>query len=176
MLGSFVEQIRYVMNATNPFQVPTCLQRATLQQRRQDRIKKIVVGSVAATTALLVFLLVEGCMSEHAKSAAAGKETLASASDVSPAPEVPAVAPAPAVIAQPKPVTPPAPVAATVSPLRDAKSRVLSGSETFYVVKSGDTLARIAKQHKLAVKTLMAMNNLSDDKLVVGTKLKLPTV
>ena len=31
------------------------------------------------------------------------------------------------------------PPAVVASPLRDAKSRVLSGSETFYVVKSGDT-------------------------------------
>jgi len=159
-------------NTTNPFQVPTCLQRATLQQRRQARIKKIVIGSIAATTVLLVFLLVEGCMSEHAKSAALGQEMVVADSRTVPAPEVPAVAPAPAVISQPKPVTPPAVVA---SPLRDAKSRVLSGSETFYVVKSGDTLARIAKQHRLAVKVIMAMNNLNDDKLVVGTKLKLPT-
>ena len=162
------------MNTTNPFQVPTCLQRATLQQRRQNRIKKIVIGSVAATTVLLVFLLVEGCMSEHAKSAALGQEMVVADSEAVPAQEVPAVAPKPAVIAQPKPVAPPAAVAA--STLRDAKSRVLSGSETFYVVKSGDTLARIAKQHRMAVKTLMAANNLNDDKLTVGTKLKLPTV
>jgi LysM repeat protein len=169
----FVEQQRS-MNATNPFQVPSCLQRAHLQERRQNRFKRIVVGSVVATTALLVFLLVEGCMSEHAKSAAAAKDPVAATPDAAPVQVAEVTAPKPVVIPQPKPVAPPAPVAA--SPLRDAKSRVLSGSETFYVVKSGDTLARIAKVHRVPVKTLMAANNLNDDKLVVGTKLKLPTV
>jgi len=47
------------------------LQRADLQQRRRARFIKIVVSSVAGVAALLVVLLIEGCMSEHAKTAAA---------------------------------------------------------------------------------------------------------
>ena len=161
------------MNTTNPFQVPTCLQRAHVQQRRQHRLKKIVIGSVAAATTLLIFLLVEGCMSEHAKSAGVAKPLVASAAETLPLPAASAPVPVPAVTAQPKPLTPSPDVA--VSPLRGTTSRVLAGPATYYVVKSGDTLARIAKLHRVTVKTLMATNSLSDDHLTVGTKLILPT-
>jgi len=161
------------MNTTNPFQVPSCLQRASLQQRRQNRVKKIVISSIAALTALLVFLLVEGCMSDRAKSAGLTKEIAASTPATLPVSEAPATLPKPAVTEQSKPFAPPAPVA--ISPLRDAKSRVLNGPAIFYVVKSGDTLSRIAKCYRVPVKTIMAFNNLSDDHLTVGTKLKLPT-
>jgi LysM repeat protein len=161
------------MNTTNPFQVPTCLQRAHVQQRRQNRLKKIVIGSVAAATTLLIFLLVEGCMSEHAKSAGVAKQQVTSAAETLPLQTTSAPIPVPAVTAQPKPLTPPAAVA--VSPLRGTTPRVLAGPATYYVVKSGDTLARIAKQYHVPVKTIMATNNLSDDHITVGAKLKLPT-
>ena len=59
------------MKTLNPFQIPSCLQRADLQQRRRERFKKIVVASVAAFVALLVLLLIEGCVTEHAKASAA---------------------------------------------------------------------------------------------------------
>jgi len=43
-----------------------------------------------------------------------------------------------------------------------------------YVVKSGDTLTKIAKAHGTTVKALQAANNLTTTKLHVGQKLKLP--
>ncbi len=43
-----------------------------------------------------------------------------------------------------------------------------------YVVKSGDTLSRIATQHKTTVKELKSLNGLTTDRINVGQKLKLP--
>ncbi len=52
-----------------------------------------------------------------------------------------------------------------------------SGSATAadaYVVKSGDTLGRIAREHKTTVKSLREANHLKTDAIKVGQKLKLP--
>lgn len=43
-----------------------------------------------------------------------------------------------------------------------------------YTIKSGDTLAKIAKTHGTTVKAIQAANNLSTTKILVGHKLKLP--
>jgi LysM repeat protein len=43
-----------------------------------------------------------------------------------------------------------------------------------YVVKSGDTLSRIATSHKTTVKELKSLNGLTTDRINVGQKLKLP--
>jgi LysM repeat protein len=43
-----------------------------------------------------------------------------------------------------------------------------------YVVKSGDTLDRIARAHGTTVKALKAANGLTSDRIVVGRNLKLP--
>ncbi len=43
-----------------------------------------------------------------------------------------------------------------------------------YVVKSGDTLGRIAREHKTTVKSLREANHLKTDAIKVGQKLKLP--
>ena len=48
-----------------------------------------------------------------------------------------------------------------------------SGTET-YVVKSGDSLSKIAKIHGTTVKALRAANNLKTDQIKVGQKLKIP--
>lgn len=156
------------MNTTNPFQVPSCLQRAQFQQRRQHRLKTLVIGSVAALTTLLVFLLVEGCMTDRARSANLAGAIIVANSETVPASDISVSAPKPASIAQPKPVA--------LAPLRNVISPVIRQAELYYVVKSGDTLSRIARLHRVPVKTIMAVNNLSDDRLLVGTKLKLPTV
>jgi uncharacterized membrane protein SpoIIM required for sporulation len=63
------------VNTSNPFQIPSYLQRADLQQRRRNRFKKIVVASVAAFVTLLVVLLIEGYVSEQAKTATASPVT-----------------------------------------------------------------------------------------------------
>jgi LysM repeat protein len=47
--------------------------------------------------------------------------------------------------------------------------------QTFYVVKSGDTLSHIAKVHGTTIKALKAVNGLASDRIIVGAKLKIPT-
>jgi hypothetical protein len=59
----------FFMSTANPFQIPSCLQRADLRQRRQEQFKRGVVAVVAALATLLVALLIQGCVSEHAKTA-----------------------------------------------------------------------------------------------------------
>lgn len=49
-----------------------------------------------------------------------------------------------------------------------------SRPQTLYVVKSGDTLSSIAKAKGTTVKALKAANGLSGDRIVAGTKLKIP--
>ena len=44
-----------------------------------------------------------------------------------------------------------------------------------YVVKSGDTLSRIAESNKTNVKTLAQLNSITDtNKIQIGQKIKLP--
>jgi LysM repeat protein len=43
-----------------------------------------------------------------------------------------------------------------------------------YTVKSGDTLAKIAKSHGVTVKALKAANNIKLDRISVGQKLRIP--
>jgi LysM repeat protein len=47
--------------------------------------------------------------------------------------------------------------------------------ERVYVVKSGDTLTAIAREHNTTVRALRSVNNLETDRIRVGQKLKLPT-
>jgi LysM repeat protein len=49
-----------------------------------------------------------------------------------------------------------------------------SGTE-LYVVKSGDTLTKIAKSHGTTVKAIKAANNLTTNRISVGKKLKIPS-
>jgi len=49
-----------------------------------------------------------------------------------------------------------------------------AGSEQVWVVKSGDSLIKIAGQFGVKVKALRAANNLKTDKIHVGQKLKIP--
>jgi len=60
----------------------------------------------------------------------------------------------------------------------DAGSSVTAGvpdaGGELYTIKSGDTLAKIAKKNGTTVKALQAANNLSTTKILVGHKLKIP--
>lgn len=55
-----------------------------------------------------------------------------------------------------------------------AAAPVATVGENVYVVKSGDTLSRIASQNKTTVKELKSLNGLTTDRINVGQKLKLP--
>jgi LysM repeat protein len=158
------------MSAMNPFQIPTCFE-ANLLQRRQDRLKKIVFAVVSTGVLLMLGLLIEGCMSEHSarmqsgtsladappaavetQSAMASTETAVSTS--SSAPEV-------------VPQSPQLPVQKVSAPTATGQTA------TVYVVKSGDTLAKIAKTHGTTIKAIKSANGLDTDHIWVGQKLKL---
>jgi LysM repeat protein len=57
----------------------------------------------------------------------------------------------------------------------NAATAIQPQTQTIYVIKSGDTLSRIAKVHGTTVKALKAANGLANDRIVVGAKLKIPT-
>lgn len=52
---------------------------------------------------------------------------------------------------------------------------VTGGDSDVYVVKSGDTLSKIAKLHKVSYKKIMAMNELKSTSIHAGQKLKMPS-
>ena len=135
------------MNATNPFQIPSFAE-INREQRRRERFKKTVIAIIVVTALLLVGLLIEGCKSERA-----------------------------ALSAPPAPVNP-APVASATQPSHPVSASSptpdTGRSLTFYEVKSGDTLSRIAKEHGTTVKAIEAANGLNGDRIVVGTKLTIP--
>jgi LysM repeat protein len=159
-----------IVNPSNPFQLPSCLQRADSQQRRRERFKKGFIAAVVAVVILLVGLLIEGCMSE---------KTPTPAPKVAQSTGVPASWTNPALAAEqkPKPCLQPNLNAAsrTASPVLKENPVTASQPETLYVVKSGDSLTRIAKAHGITVKALKAANGLEKDRIVVGAKLKIPT-
>lgn len=63
----------------------------------------------------------------------------------------------------------------TKHPASAEKSKALpTGGDSLYTVKSGDTVAKVARSHGTTVKALRALNELKSDQLVVGKTLKLP--
>jgi LysM repeat protein len=156
-----------IMNTSNPFQIPVCLQRADSQQRRRERFKKGFIAAVAAVVVLLVGLLIEGCMTEQTTNPAPTPKV----TDL-PAPRV-----TQPVAAAQKPDSLPnlnATRQSAASVSNEENAAATSHSKTLYVVKSGDTLTRIAKAHGTTVKALKAANSLENDHIVVGAKLKIP--
>jgi LysM repeat protein len=66
------------------------------------------------------------------------------------------------------------PAGGAAAPMAAAAGTTSVGGEEIYVVKSGDTLTRIARTHGTTVKAIEAENNLSTTKIKVGQKLKMP--
>jgi LysM repeat protein len=56
-----------------------------------------------------------------------------------------------------------------------ANNSINVGGQEIYVVKSGDTLTRIARHYGTTVKAIQAANNLATTRIKVGQKLKIPT-
>ncbi len=151
------------MNSANPFQIPTCFQNVD-EQRKRERFKKGVIAVIAAVVLLLVGLLIQGCKSERASTTSS----------------VPQPAAAPVVQNAAKPVAPTTSSAGVMpQPVSNvpkaSMTPAINHSETVYVVKSGDTLSRIAKAHGISLKALRSANGLDSDHIAVGTKLKIPT-
>jgi LysM repeat protein len=73
------------------------------------------------------------------------------------------------------PAAPAKPPAATTPPKKPVTPPVVNQPETTdYIVKSGDTLGKIAAKYKTTVKDLKTLNKLTSDKLYVNQKLKVP--
>jgi LysM repeat protein len=158
------------MNASNPFQIPVCLQRADSQQRRRERFKRGFIAALAAIVVLLVGLLIEGCMSEQA--ASTPQSTSAKVTDLPTPQQNQPVASSPVTDSSSRPNLTAA--GKPAAPVANENTVATSHSETLYVIKPGDTLTRIAKTHATTVKALKAANNLANDRIVVGAKLKIP--
>jgi len=164
------------MNASNPFQIPSCFQ-VSLEQRRRERFKKSVIAVVAGTTVLLAVLLILGCNSEHARAASAvtaatgaatGSPVTSTAdSRMGHQPAVAETSPAPSPIVARSPELIVSKAGAPATAARPAN---------IYVVKPADTLSRIAKVHGTTVSALKVANGLETDRIVIGMKLKLPEV
>lgn len=55
-----------------------------------------------------------------------------------------------------------------------AKSIGTKGNSSLYKVKGGDSLEKIAKNYSCSVELLKQLNNLSNDRIVVGQELRIP--
>lgn len=162
------------MSAQNPFQIPDCF-KLDIEQRRRERFKKTVVTAVIVSVAVVVGLLIEGCVSEKSQTS----QTTASVTENAVQTPSETLAPSPALQTQqttisqatpPVPLRPVAPIK-TATPVQSAEAT----GEAFYFVKSGDTLSRIAKTHNTTIKALKSANELATDRIVVGEKLKIPS-
>ena len=71
--------------------------------------------------------------------------------------------PATAMAAKPK-QTPKSPAVATAEPVANS-----------YVVKQGDVLSRIATSHQTSVAAILKENDLPNDRIIVGQKLRIPS-
>ncbi len=118
---------------------------------------------------LILGLLIAGCKSDE-PGVSSYDSTSPTVTAPVPAPAVTAPAPAPEV-----PVQAPAPAHAAPRSAHPASvAQALENGDLIYVVKSGDTVPRIAKAHGTTAQALRTANSLKNDRLVVGMKLKLP--
>ena len=156
------------MNATNPFQIPSCFV-IDHERRRRERFKRTFIAVVAGGILLMVGLLIEGCMSQHAQAAG----TPVATTDLQPATTLPASMTANKPMVLPPPATQPAALQPK-TPVSKADTTAASKPQTLYTVKTGDNLTRIAKTHGTTVKAIEAANGLATDHISVGMKLKLP--
>ena len=158
------------MSASNPFQIPSCLQRTDFQQRRQKRFKQTVIAIIAVIGLMLIGLLIEGCKSERT----AGATRITPLGEVPVAAEIQIAAAAP-VEPKPEPNLQLA-VPQSAPTVSKANAPAAVHPETVYLVKAGDTLSRIAKAHGTTVKAIKTVNGLANDRIAVGAKLKLREV
>jgi LysM repeat protein len=157
------------MSAQNPFQVPSCFKH-DLEFRRRERFKKTVVTAVVVSVALVIGLLIEGCVNEKSQAMDPTDSPAPTSKALPDQQSEPPVSKAPPATLplQPCPV---AMVPKTATPV--APPHTTGGA--VYLVKSGDTLSHIAKTCGTTVKALKSANGLDNDRIVVGEKLKIPT-
>ncbi len=158
------------MSAQNPFQIPSCF-KMDIEHRRRERFKKTVVTAVIVSVAVVVGLLIEGCVSERSATTPDQETARIPASRAVPQQQEPAKEPS--MISQKTLAVQPCPVA-TAPPATPVSSPHVTGA-AIYLVKAGDTLSHIARIHGTTVKALKLANNLSGDKIAVGQHLKIPS-
>jgi len=167
-----IEQLGSIVNTTNPFQLPAWSE-INREQRRRARFKRTVISIIAAIVLLLIGLLIEGCKSERAALATPAPPsgqvqavpTIPQTEDASTEIQKPAAGPQ----SEPAATAPAAPAVAKENPVPYA-----SQSGAVYVVKSGDTLTRIARTHRTTIQAIETANGLTGDHILVGAKLKIP--
>ena len=157
------------MNATNPFQIPSCFQN-DYDRRRRERFKRTFIAVVAASILLLVGLLIEGCVTEHAR---AGAPASVAVNLPDAPPSLAAVIETPKPLSVLQPSSQPA-MSQSATAVPKANTAPAGSRTTIYTVKSGDNLTHIAKTHGTTVKAIEAANGLTSDRIAVGTKLKMP--
>jgi len=181
----------YIM--ANPFGLPKVIL-AEREARRRRQLWACVYTLLITATILIMGMLIQGCQTQQSSLAelAAPRQTMHDCrsprekSNPLPTPmatsesvdetnwttpqsaslpeNVPMPEPAPAPTSPDLTPTPSLPV----TPVHATSSRHAKG---IYVVKSGDTLSRIAKTHGISVKALKTANHLKSDRIVVGEKL-----
>lgn len=118
-----------------------------------------VIGSVVMT---------QGCASTRRGEGS----TIPAAVEPAPAPVLP---PSAAVVAQPPPALQPMPFPVIQPPAQPAPLKTDVAAENIYVVKSGDSLSKIAAAHGVNTRELSELNQIADaNKVRIGQKLVLP--
>jgi hypothetical protein len=85
----------YHMSAQNPFRIPSCFKLDT-EQRRRERFKKAVVTVVIVSVAVVIGLLIEGCVSEKSSASIPDNSTQTPA-QMQTAPAIPQTQPQPTI-------------------------------------------------------------------------------
>lgn len=177
---------------SNPFIEPGSLI-TELQRRRRERFQIGVYAVLGTATVFLAGMLIQGCRN-HEQSATedSGQTAVETATNQTANPTNTTLAAdqkpdtnsavSPPVAAAPAPPSPEPAASTEPTPPPPAPPSVASqpaavtprSAETVYVVKKGDSLARIAKSHGTSVKALKAANGLKSDLIAAGRKLKIP--
>ncbi len=175
---------------SNPFTEPGPFI-SELQRRRRERFTVGVYAVLGITLLFVSGLLIQGCKQQQAQ-----ESTISQTSEAAPASQTgvaattPAAEPPPATNAQEAPFpadsavasaapavqlpsSTPAP-AASEKAVEPAARQQPTTSKRVYIVKRGDTLTRIANLHHVSVKALRAANGLKSDRILAGSKLKIP--
>lgn len=183
----------------NPFGLPRVLL-AEREARRRRQFRGGVYAVWITATILIMGMLIQGCRTQQPPSAEAAiapvvrpdLRTPRQATNPLPTPMAqaetatetnwitPQSASLPENVTLPEPGPTPVPqtIAPAPGPLPVTKVHKASAHQAhgIYVVKSGDTLSRIAKAQGTTVKALKTANHLSSDRIFVGEKLKLSQV